>query len=559
MNAPHDAAPHDAADLSYARPPGRYIDDLRAGFLVSLIALPLSLGIAIASGYPPIAGLITAILGGLVATWMGSSPLTIKGPAAGLIVLCLGAVTELGAGDPALGYRRALAVGVVAALVQITLALLRTGKLGEIFPPSVVHGMMAAIGVMIVARQSHVMLGASPQASSPLGLLAQLPHSALTLNPEIALIGALSLALLMALPKAKLALARKLPGPMLVLAAAIPLGLAFDLSHEHTYTLASHTFTVGPKHLVQLSGDLLSALTWPDFSVITSPTSLKYVAMFALVGSVESLLSAKAVDLMDPWRRGSDMDRDLLAVGVGNLLSACLGGLPMISEIVRSRANIDSGAYSRRANLAHGACLLGIVVLLPGLLQRVPMSALAAMLVFTGLRLASPQELRHSWRVGKDQCALFLTTLGVTLMTDLLLGVACGMALKLVLHLMRHHDDLGGLLRVRAREELADDGQLVITILGPAIFLNTLSLRRRLLDHVAAGATALRVELSQSPLVDHTTQERLHDLRYALQARGVSLTITGLEHMRAVSAHPLATRQRALPATPSSCCTETPR
>jgi MFS superfamily sulfate permease-like transporter len=209
--------------------------DVLAGFLVFLVALPLCLGISMASRVPPVSGILTAIVGGILGSVLGGGNLTIKGPAAGLIVIVLGAVTELGAGDPMVGYRRALAVGVVAGALQIGFALLRAGRLAAAFPPSVVHGMLAAIGVIIFSKQIHTLVGVKPEAKEPLELLAEIPHSLSHLNPEVALIGCLSLGILFALPRLPWAWAKKVPGPMVVLVVAVPLGLYFNLGEAHTY------------------------------------------------------------------------------------------------------------------------------------------------------------------------------------------------------------------------------------------------------------------------------------------------------------------------------------
>ena len=401
--------------------------DLISGFLVFLIALPLCLGISMASGVPPISGVLTAIVGGIVVSFLGSAALTIKGPAAGLIVIALGAVTELGQGNAAGGYHRALAVGMVAGLIQILFALTRVGVVGSLMPKAVVHGMLAAIGVIIISKQAHTLMGVSPAAKEPLHLLAEIPHSLSLLNPEVLVIGFVSLSILFGMPLLPFGWTKKIPAPMVVLATAIPLGFLFDLEHQHLYKWWSHNYELGPKYLIQLPGSLLASLAYPDFSQIGSAVSIKYIVMYALVGSIESLLSVTAVDSLDPRRRTSDLNRDLLATGIGNTIASAIGGLPMISEIVRSKANIDSGAQSRWSNFFHGSFLLASLLLIPGVLHHIPMAALAAMLVFTGTRLASPKEFKHSYHIGPEQLAIFVTTMIVTLATDLLLGVGAGL------------------------------------------------------------------------------------------------------------------------------------
>jgi MFS superfamily sulfate permease-like transporter len=501
--------------------------DLKAGFLVSLIALPLCLGIALASGFPPVAGVLTAILGGVATTFLGSARLTIKGPAAGLIVIAIGCVTELGQGDPVAGYTRALAVGVVAALVQIGFALFRVASAGVAMSPSVVHGMLAAIGVIIISKQSHVLLGATPTAKEPLELLAELPHSVMHMNPEIALIGGVALLILFGLPLLPFAWSRKVPAPLVVLAATIPLGLYFDLGHDHIYRFWGDTYQLGPKALVTLPGSILDAIAFPDFSQITSAISIKYIVMFALVGTIESTLTVLAVDAMDPERRPSNLNRDLFATGVGNLLAASIGGLPMISEVVRSKANLDAGARTSWANFFHGAILLAAVALAPNLLH------------FTGTRLASPSELGHAWKIGPDQLLLFTTTLVVTLATDLLVGVGVGLALKLVIHAIRGtYPTTVFLSRV---ERIRSGTELRLKLQGAAAFPSLLKVQREL-AHLDRDVRRIVIDLNDARLVDHTFLCRIEAM--AAEIATAKLEIEGLEGMRAASSHPHATRRK---------------
>lgn len=514
-------------------------DDLLSGFLVFLIALPLSLGIAMASGFPAISGVITAVVGGMLATFFGSAPLTIKGPAAGLIVIALGAVQEFGGG--AVGYRRALAAIVVAGVLQVGFALLRAGVLGDTFPSSVIHGMMAAVGVIIISKQGHTLLGAVPTPGEPLHLLAQLPHSVLHLEPELAAIGIVSLLILILWPKIKIPALQRIPAPVLVVIVGIVMAKLFDLQHPHHYMIGGHDYQVGPRSLVPLDRSLLASITLPDWSVVTSGASLKYIAMFALVGSIESMLSAKAVDTLDPWHRRSSLDKDLLATGVGNVIAGMLGGLPMISEIVRSSSNVASGARTRWSNFFHGALLLAFVSVVPWLLKSIPLASLAAMLVFTGGRLASPKEFAKTWKIGKEQLLIFVVTMLVTLATDLLIGVAVGVVTKLVVHLLGGMP-LKGIFRPKIEESC--EGEAVVLRVGhAAVFSNYLTIKNKL--DTLSNEKRVIVDLSDARIVDHTVLEALHALANAWERDGRSLDVRGLEQHKRSSVHPMAVARRA--------------
>lgn len=500
--------------------------DIKAGFSVFLLALPLCLGIAIASNFPPIAGITTAIVGGIVSSFLGSSRLTIKGPAAGLIVIALGSVTELGGGDALLGYKRAIAVGVVSAIIQILFATFRWAKFAEIMPPSVIHGMLAAIGVIIIAKQSHVVLGVTATSKAPLPLLAELPQSLMHLNPEVFFIGLLSFLIVIFLPKIKKL--NFIPASIVVLASSILSSYAFDLSHVHPYTFMGLDFQVGPKYLINLPGQILSAISFPDFSVITSATSIKYIIMFALIGSIESLLTVCAVDGLDPEKKKSDLNKDLLSVGIGNLIAALLGGLPMISEIVRTKANIDYGAKSKYANFFHGVFLLLSIMLFPWLLKLIPLSALAALLVYTGIRLASPNEFKKIYLIGVDQFILFATTLIITLLTDLLVGVGTGILLKILLHFARGAK-ISDFFVLKSTKEV-DGNKVRIRPEGALVFSNFLKLQEMITDEIFSGKEVI-LDLNQVKLIDHTIQEKLEVFK------GNNFEIIGLGHLNSSSGH----------------------
>ncbi|WP_224997746.1 SulP family inorganic anion transporter [Cesiribacter sp. SM1] len=513
--------------------------DLTSGFLVFLIALPLCLGIAMASGFPPIGGILTAIIGGLVVSPLMGSRLSIKGPAAGLIAIAVAAVADLGQGDAALGYKLTLAVVVVAGLIQVAFALLKLGRFVDFFPTSAVHGMLAAIGIIIIAKQVPVMLGATPESKNPIALLMEIPAMLGRLNPEIAFIGGLSLLILFGLPLIKISWVKKIPAPMLVLLVAIPLGSLFDLTHEHKYLFLDHDYIVGPKFLVTLPGNFLDGITFPDFSQVFSLTSFKYIIMFALVGSLESLLTVKAIDGLDPYKRKSDTNRDLLAVGAGNTLAGLVGGLPMIAEVVRSSANVGNGAKTRWANFFHGGFLLIFVAFFPNLIHQIPLSALAAMLIFTGFRLASPKLFKDTFRIGKEQLAVFLATIIVTLAEDLLVGIAAGIVLEAAIYLFSGVS-FKNLFKSNFLQERVGNS-IYLKAKNAAVFTNYLGFKKQI-EAVPAGQDIV-LDFTQADLVDHTFMEQIHHFKHDYEARGGSVHLMGLDRLTPVSSHALSARK----------------
>ncbi|MFM8578216.1 MAG: SulP family inorganic anion transporter [Planctomycetaceae bacterium] len=532
--------------------------DATSGFFVFLIALPLCLGISLASGFPPVAGVFTAIVGAVITTFLSNSELTIKGPAAGLIVIVLGAMQSFGfdSGLPldapanVHAYRMTLAVGCVAGLVQIAFGMLRAGTLSEFFPTAVVHGMLAAIGFIICLKQLPVVFG-QKASGEPLEILWELPETITHLNPLITVIGLVSLAILFGFPLIKSRLRpawlRMVPAQLIVLAVAVPMGLWFDLGHDHTYSFLGHKYNVGESFLVNVPGNLAATVTTPDFSVFTSATTrtagVWWVVMFSLVGSVESLLSAKAIDLLDPWRRKTNMNRDLLAVGVANVAAASLGGLPMISEIVRSKANIDNGARTRFADLWHGLFLLAFVALMPWAIHRIPLAALAAMLVYTGFRLASPREFINVFAIGSEQLLIFVTTIVGVLATDLLMGVGIGILVKFGVHAI-NGVPLSSFFKPFLSVTTLDDNTVQINANGSAVFTNWIPFRRQIEQLGLVQHNNVVVNLAGTVLVDHSVMEKLHELSLDFEQEGLRLDVVGLDAHRQLSSHPYATRKR---------------
>ena len=316
----------------------------------------------------------------------------------------------------------------------------------------------------------------------------------------------------------------------------------FNLGQEQTYSLGGRDYPLGAHFLVNVPENMFSAITFPDFSGLATPIAWKYILMFALIGSLESLLSAKAIDEIDPWRRKTNQDRDLLAVGVGNTLSAFVGGLPMISEIVRSKANIDNGARTRFANMYHGSFLLIFVALLPALINQIPLAALGAMLVRIGFRLASPQEFVHMYKVGREQLVIFVSTIVGVLATDLLIGIAIGIGVKAAFHIC-NGVPLLSLFRLRVSVERGGKDRVTVAIRDSAIFSTWISLKKKL-EHLKGEALVV-LDLSETYFVDHTVMERLKGLEKEFKENDSTLDITGLDQHRRLSDYPTAARKRS--------------
>lgn len=521
--------------------------DLASGFLVFLIALPLCLGIAMASGFPPMSGIISAVIGGVVVSRISGSYVTINGPAAGLIVVILSAVQALGQGDVAAGYHYTLAAIMVASVFQILMGLFKAGKLNAYFPASVVHGMLAAIGIIIMAKQIHVMLGVKPAAKEILETIAEIPHSFVELNPDIAIIGFSGLAILIVFALIKNRYLRMIPAPLVVVAVGMALERYFDLDHEHVYMflhdnpiLPHHEYTIGPKFLVAIPENVLASFFFPDFGKIATPEFWGAVVSICLVGSLESLLSATAVDKLDPYKRYSDLNRDLTAVGVGNLLASAVGGLPMIAEIVRSSANVNNGARTGWANFFHGAFLALFVVFFPRLIHEIPLASLAALLVYTGFRLASPKEFAKTMDVGREQLVIFIITIIGVLATDLLIGVFIGIAAKLILHLLSGVR-IGNLLKISYSLDETEPGTVYVKVRGSAIFSNFIGLKSALAG--LPQGKRLIFDLADTYLIDHTVMEFIEHFQHDYVDGGGACEIRGLENLTPYSSHPLAVRR----------------
>jgi len=364
--------------------------DLLAALSVVLVALPLGLGVAVASNVDPMAGLISAIVGGLVSTLYRGGHLGISGPAAGLIVVVLSTV-EAFEGQ----YQHALGVFCVAGILQMLFGLFKLGKFGDFFPSSVINGMLAAIGIIIIAKQIHIALGIESTAIPKYSFdaLLAIPNSLLNMNLIVGMIAFICLLTLFLHPKIKLKLVKRIPAPMWTLIFTVPIVFIFQLHESHQAFFLGTEIFLGPHLLIQIPSTLIEGLVFPSFEKINEPIFWGLAITIALIASIETLLISKAIDQLDPYQRQTDLNKDLIGLGLASTVAASIGGLPIITVIARSSVNIQNGARTKWANFFHSLILLVFVLFFEEALQSIPLAALAAILVHTGYKLASPQAV----------------------------------------------------------------------------------------------------------------------------------------------------------------------
>ena len=526
-----------------------FSSDALSGFLVFLLALPLSLGIAGASDFPPIYGLITAMIGGLVVSFFAGSLLTIKGPAAGLIVIVAGAVSELGNGDSDLGWKLALGAVVVAGVLQVIFGLLKLGSLSDFFPLSAVHGMLAAIGIIIISKQLHILVGMNPLTEKgkpmvePIELIFELKNTILHIfkHMEVDVIGVVSLIIVFCWPLIPIKFLKKIPAALVVLVVSIPLVILLGV-HNIQEIKNSNGVVIQEAFSPLLEfkkgfNDIIGLNVSFD-GISQTGTFIKFVIMFALVGSLESLLTIKAVDELDSFKRRSNTNKDLIAVGIGNIFAGVIGGLPMISEVARSSANVSNGGKTRWANFFHGVFILLFLIFAVTFSDLIPKTALAAMLIGVGWKLAHPREFGHMAKIGVDQIAVFITTIIFTLATDLLIGIAAGIVLKLLLHLGRG---------VKFRSLFSANSKIngnTITVYNAAVFSNFIKIKNKI--HSFKFTDDVILDLTDCVFIDHSVIETLYHIKNDFTTEGGSLTILGIEELKNVgnSVHHLAARRR---------------
>ncbi len=516
-----------------------------SGFVVSLIALPLGLGLAIASEAPPIAGIIAAIAGGMVVSILGGSHLTITGPGNGLVIVILSAIVGMGEGDLHQGYLYTLAAIMLSGLLLFVFGVFRLGALSEFFPTTALQGMLAAIGVGILAKQFHVMLGFTDVKGNTINQLIQIPNSIKNLlsNPSSDIIlasgiGMLSLAFLFLYARVRNSVFQLIPAPMWVVIASIGVMYYYDLILEAPDVLGSNL-------MITLPDNLMASFPSPDFGKILTSDFMGYTLSITLVAVIESLLSIKAVDKLDPLKRRSNINKDLRALGIATGISGFFGGLNVITVIARSSVNVNNGGNNRSANFFHSAFLVVFILLFAKQIQKIPMPALAAVLVYTGYRLATPENLLRIYKVGKEQAIIFLTTLVATLMTSLTTGILLGILTTLLVHIVLNKSGVlfsRNWLKPNVLMYLEEEtGNYYVSVKNFCSFLNFFKLKAKL-DEIPPTAHAI-VDFSLCEFVDHTVMEGLNDYSRCFSRQGGFFEIIGLDVHEAKTEHPFAIRK----------------
>ncbi|NBR95430.1 MAG: SulP family inorganic anion transporter [Proteobacteria bacterium] len=410
-----------------------------SGLSVSLIALPLCLAIANASNFPILAGIITAIIGGLLVSRISGSFLAINGPAAGMIVIALDCVERLGKGDVMLGYKATLGAIVVAAILQIITGFTKLPNLMRKFPEEVIRGMMVAIGGIIIIKQAFIIFAYQPPKHSLVQLILDLPKAFLGMKIEVFAISIGVVAFIIFWQKkVKCGFFSKIPVYLLTILLFSVLAFFLDINNNNHYLINS--FSNPAKSLfINIPNSFLSAFSLPNFAQFFSFEFLVSVFAIYAVASIETVLSAIAVDKLDPQNRTTNLQQDLKAIGCGNLVCGLVGGLPMITEIVRSSANIKYGASNSWSNFFHGLFLLLFVLFFASFINFIPLCVLASILMIIGVNLINFPLIKKMYAESKSSLFVILTVVAFTIATDLLIGVFSGLLVYWILEKSKKH------------------------------------------------------------------------------------------------------------------------
>ncbi|MFY0712171.1 SulP family inorganic anion transporter [Seonamhaeicola sp. NFXS20] len=516
-----------------------------SGFVVSLIALPLALGLAMASDAPPIAGIIAAIVGGIIVSVLGGSHVTITGPGNGLVGVLLVAITTL-------GLDSAYAAIVCSGVLIMALGFFRMGKLADFFPSSAIQGMLAAIGLIILGKQFHIMLAHKIAKEDALEYLIEIPY---TINDAIhyenkglifaALAGIISLSIMMFYAKLRNKYLQLVPAPMWIVILSIGFSYYFELVLHEKNPISKQYMISGIPEIQEI----IATIKLPLFSKIGTISFWSSVIAITLIASIESLLSIKAVDKLDPEKRRSNVNKDLKALGLATIGSGFLGGLNVVAVIARSSVNVNNGASNRSSNFMHATFLVLFIVLFSTQLTRIPLPALMAILVYTGYKLASPKVITKIFSIGKEQLVIFFVTLFVTLKIGLITGILAGVVTTFIIHIILNKSIslfIRNVLKpnVLMYQEAQGNHNFYVSVKHFCSFLNYYKLKNKL-DAVPENEDVI-VDFSMCSFVDHTVMENMHDYQELFKKRGGNFDVIGLDMHDTDSKHPFALR-RLLP------------
>ncbi len=494
--------------------------DLLSGMVVFLVALPLCLGIAVASGAPPFAGIICGVIAGIVVGFLSGSNVSVSGPAAGLIAIVLVAITDL-------GYEPFLVAVLIAGLIQLTLGFAKAGTISSYFPTSVIEGMLVAIGIIIIKKEIPHAIGYDKahegdwfalETGSESGFFTEIINSINYAHVGAILITLVSIAILIAFNKiAFLKKIKAIPGALVVVIVGIALNEIFKSTGSK--------LAISQDHLVTLPtassfSEFINQFTTPDFSAFTNYKVWLVGATIAVVASIETLLCLEAGDKMDPLKRFSSANTELKAQGIGNILSSLIGGLPMTSVIVRTSANVNAGARTKLSAMAHGVFLLVAVLAIPGLLNKIPMASLAAILIMIGWKLANPKVFMHMWQTGKHQFIPFIVTVVAVVLTDLLKGVGIGLMVGIIF-ILRGNMKLAYFFK---KEKHHEGETIQIDLAQEVSFLNKAAIKQTL-AHLPENSN-LEINAANTVYIDYDVLELIRDfLNYGSKDKNITVTL----------------------------------
>lgn len=442
------------------------------GLVVFLVALPLCLGIALASGAPPLSGIISGIIGGIVIGFISNSNISVSGPAAGLTAIIVSAITELGT------FELFLTAGLIAGIIQLVLGFIRAGSISNYFPNNVIEGMLAGIGIIIVLKQIPHALGFDKDYEGNQTLfengfnMSYFSELFSSVHTGAIIVTLVSMTILLTWDNvAALKKIKMLPGALVAVAVGILLNQLFIATGSSLAITSEHLVTLP---VPQSAEDFKNLITIPDFGGFANPQVWIVGATIAIVASIETLLCIEASDRLDVKRRITDTNLELKAQGIGNLVSSIIGGLPMTSVVVRSSANANAGATSKMSAIIHGVLLLVCVISIPFILNLIPLATLAAVLILVGYKLAKPATFMHFWHNGKYQFIPFLATVLAVVFTDLLKGVGIGLLISIIYILQ------GNMKRAYylSREELNETDDFTIKLAEEVSFLNKAAIKK---------------------------------------------------------------------------------